>query len=303
MPIRLPPISRRSFLASTLAAGTHALVPQALWAKEAVTDPNCFALLSDIHIPTKQDTKLHGVAPVETLTQTIERILKESTRPAGAIVTGDCAFLEGKADDYHMIKKTFGSLQAGGVPIHLALGNHDGRKQAEEAFPELRAKTEKKLELQKFITIIETPHANWFLLDSLEKTNSTPGLLGEMQLTWLAKELDARAGKPALLMAHHNLDTKANTHGLTDTKAFFDVILPRKQVKAYFYGHTHAWHIQKHGDLHLVNIPTTAWLFDQKQPRGFVSAHLHASGATLVLHSLDKKHPKHGEKIELLWRT
>ena len=55
--------------------------------------------------------------------------------------------------------------------------------------------------------------------------------------------------------------------------------------------------------LHLVTLPAMAWLFDPSQPRGFVTAQLRPDGATLVLHALDRKHPKHGETIELKWRT
>ena len=55
--------------------------------------------------------------------------------------------------------------------------------------------------------------------------------------------------------------------------------------------------------VHLVNLPAVAWLFDQTQPRGFVTSQLRPDGATLVLHALDHNHPKHGEKIELKWRT
>ena len=69
------------------------------------------------------------------------------------------------------------------------------------------------------VALIETPRANWFVLDSLEKTLSTPGLLGKSQLAWLARTLDEHPDKPALVMVHHNLlfpgDLKA---GLKDTE-------------------------------------------------------------------------------------
>ena len=44
-------------------------------------------------------------------------------------------------------------------------------------------------------------------------------------------------------MVHHNPGVGANI-GLKDTSAFLDVIRPRKQVKAYVYGHTHTWKIR-----------------------------------------------------------
>ena len=106
----------------------------------------------------------------------------------------------------------------------------------------------------------------------------TPGVLGEAQLAWLAKVLDAQPDKPALVLAHHNPDPAAKTTGLTDTAALMDVLLPRKQVKAYFFGHTHCWSLGRQKDLHLVNVPAVAWLFDKTQPRGFITVQLR-SGA------------------------
>src|SRR5262249_52491542 len=90
--------------------------------------------------------------------------------------------------------------------------------------------------------------------------------------------------------------------GLLDTRAFYDIIMPRKQVKAYVFGHTHDWHYAKREDLHLVNLPPTAWLFKQGRVRGWVDLNLTENGATFELHSLDPKHPQHGEKLDLKWR-
>jgi 3',5'-cyclic-AMP phosphodiesterase len=122
-------------------------------------------------------------------------------------------------------------------------------------------------------------------------------------LAWLAKALDARSDKPALVLAHHNPDEGAKPSGLADTKALLKALAPRKQVKAYVFGHTHCWRVDRQDDLHLVNLPAVAWVFDPKQPRGFVTAQLRPDGATLVLHALEDKHAQHGEKVELKWRN
>jgi len=132
-----------------------------------------------------------------------------------------------------------------------------------------------------------TPHANWFLLDSLDKTNVAPGLLGESQLAWLAKALDARADKPALVLAHHNPNYSSSSRSARH-EALFKLLLPRKQVKAYVFGHTHCWNVTRYEGVHFVNVPTTAWLFDPTQPRGIVTSQLRPNGATLVLDALDR---------------
>ncbi|MBN2217224.1 MAG: hypothetical protein JW719_07595 [Pirellulales bacterium] len=104
-------------------------------------------------------------------------------------------------------------------------------------------------------------------------------------------------------MAHHNPDREHKNSGLIDTAEFYQTILPRKQAKAYCYGHTHAWHVGREDGLHLVNIPGNVWLFDQTQPRGFIAVNLQPAGASFELHSLDPKHAKHGEQAALKWRA
>ena len=302
MPIHLPPINRRRFLSGTLAAGASMFLPRHLLADQPA-DPNHFVLLADTHICDHRDTELRGVKPVVAFEQLGKEIIAASPRAAGAIVAGDCAFLEGKPADYAMIDALVRPLRRAGLPMHFTLGNHDHRDNFMAAFPDATWPSADPLPPNKLVSMLETPHANWFLLDSLDRTNVTPGLLGQAQLTWLARALDARPSKPALVVAHHNPQSTAAQVTLVDTQAFFDVLLPRKQVKAYFFGHTHRWQPSQHEGLHLVNLPAVAWLFDPTQPRGFVAAQLHPTGVDLELNALDPQHPKHGEKIALTWRA
>jgi hypothetical protein len=171
------------------------------------------------------------------------------------------------------------------------------------AFPDAKAHAVRPPVQGKFVSVVETPHANWFLLDSLDKTGEAKGRLGDVQLTWLGRSLDARPDKPALVLAHHNPDRLINVHGLTDTAKLFDVLVPRHHVKGYFYGHTHRWQVGRESKIHLVNVPTTAWLFEPGEPRGLLTAEIRPDGATIGLHTLDPRHPKHGESVELRWRT
>jgi 3',5'-cyclic-AMP phosphodiesterase len=300
MPITLPPISRRRFLGGALAAGAGMLLPRGLWAAEKPADPNYWVWLSDTHIWEERDKVHRGTKPALNFGIVRRDILALPKRPAAAIVTGDCAFSVGNAGDYATLADEVKPLREAGMSLHFAFGNHDERTNFPAAFAEVRQ--EKPPVVDKFVAVLETPHANLFLLDSLLKTKFTPGELGQPQLDWLAKTLDARADKPAVVMAHHNPDNGLGS-GLTDTKALFDVLLPRKHVKAYVFGHTHQWKVSKKDDLHLVNLPTTAYVFSEGVPQGWVEATLAADGVTLVLHGIDPKHAKHGEKIELKWRA
>ncbi len=274
LPEIMPPINRRRFLAGALAAGAGTLLPRFAEATEPPGDPNHFVLLADTHVGSRRDQAHRGVQPAVNLERAVTEIAGLGPKPAGAIVTGDCAFMKGEAGDYTMLGELLGPLRQAGLPVHLALGNHDGRERLLAAFPEARSQAVAAELPQKCVSLLETPHADWFLLDSLDKTNVTLGLLGQRQLAWLAKALDAHPAKPALVLAHHNPDRLLNIHGLTDTKALFEVLMPRRRVKAFFYGHTHCWHLGQQAGVYLVNLPAVAWLFDQTQPRGFVTSQL-----------------------------
>ncbi len=297
MPIYLPPISRRSFLAGSLAAGASALWGREALAVERKTDPNRWVFISDTHIGTHREDTRSGTKPAETFAKTVEQVLDLDPRTAGIVITGDLAFLTGQPSEYKLIRELYQPIREAGIPLHLVLGNHDRRDHFWAAFPEAKP-TQPAVDRQA--AVVETPLANWFLMESLFKTNFTPGLLGKEQLQWLTKALDAHADKPALLMAHHNPE---GLTGLQDAAALLQIAVAHKQVNAYIYGHTHQWRVHREKEIHLVNVPATAWLFDAQEPRGWLDINLQKTGATVVMNALDKKHAKHGERIELKWRA
>ena len=132
-----------------------------------------------------------------------------------------------------------------------------------------------------------------------------PGVVGPDQLAWLGKTLDAHPGKPALVMVHHNPQESPDRKlgGLTDTAALFDVLSPRRQAKALFFGHTHRWeHAKRDDGLYLVNLPAVAYVFKPDQPSGWVDCRLGTKGATLELRTLDANHPWAGQRIPMRWR-
>jgi len=294
-------ITRRRFLAGSLAAA-GLLCGRRIAAEPPGTDENRWALVSDTHIREEREQKYRGVNPAENFVHVRTEILALKPRPAGVIVTGDLVFLEGHAADYAVLADLVRPFRDAGIGLHFALGNHDNRENFWSAFPDAKPAGKPPVP-DKHVGIISTPRANWLLLDSLEKTKATPGLLGKAQLDWLAKELDARPEKPAIVVAHHPRDPTRALEGLKDTDALFDVLRPRRQVKAYVFGHTHRWHVSKYRGIHLINLPTTAWLFSAKEPQGWVDARLRPDGITLTLSALDKKHKSHGQTVELAWRA
>src|SRR4051812_18151327 len=143
-PLRpLPPIARRRFLVGSLAAGAGLLLRRPLLAAEetvqsAPVDPHRVALLSDTHIAADPKLSARGVNMFDHMKQVCGEVLKLDKRPAAVLVNGDCAYNTGEAEDYATFLGLLKPLREAGLPIHLALGNHDHREHFWQAIPDAR---------------------------------------------------------------------------------------------------------------------------------------------------------------------
>jgi 3',5'-cyclic-AMP phosphodiesterase len=302
MPIHLPAISRRQFLLRSLAGGAALALSPSLLAASKRTDPNSWALLADTHLAADPNLVARKINMTDHFTTVSRELLALPKRPAGVFIVGDCAYNTGQVADYAHVADLLAPIRKDQLPIHLALGNHDNRERFWEALQAEKAASRPLADRQ--VALLQTPRANWFILDSLEKTLATPGLLGQEQLDWLARTLDANRTKPALVLLHHNPGTMVNVSGLKDTEALFEVIRPRKQVKAYIFGHTHAWQVEQDpSGIHLVNLPPVAYLFREGDPAGWVHATLERKGMRLELRCVDPAHKAHGQIVKLDWRA
>jgi 3',5'-cyclic AMP phosphodiesterase CpdA len=302
MPIHLGPISRRDFIRRALVVGAGAVLAPELLADSRPVDSNFWALLSDTHLAEDPGHIERGINMTRHFEIVSRELLGLAKRPVGLLLNGDCAFSSGEAGDYSRLGTLLQPLRAAQMPVHLALGNHDNRERFWEAFQEDRLAKRPLVDRQ--VSLLRTPLVNWFILDSLEKTLSTPGLLGKEQLDWLARTLDENAEKPALVMVHHNPGLDGGNFGLKDTVALLEILRPRRQVKAYIFGHTHNWHTEQDGSgLHLVNLPPVAYVFQPGLPSGWVRADLEQNGMRLELRCVDPAHKAHGQVVSLSWRT
>jgi calcineurin-like phosphoesterase family protein len=303
MPFYLPPITRRQFVVRTLAAGAGALMPRALWAEAPAVDPDLWALFSDTHIAESTAGFWRGESMYDNAQRVNNELFALPKRPCGLIHLGDCAFKVGRAGDYETFQSLLKPVSGSGIPIHLMVGNHDERQTFWKSLSKETAGP--RPVANKHVAIVEHPRVNFFLLDSLEETDASPGRVGVEQCTWLARELDARADRPALVCVHHNplIDAKPDKiSGLTDTPALLHVVSPRKQVKALIFGHTHTWQLAKYGGLHLINLPAVGYPSKSDSPTGWVECALRDNAMRLTLHSRDTTQKDHLRPIEFLWR-
>ena len=150
----------------------------------------------------------------------------------------------------------------------------------------------------KQVTVVELERANLFVLDSYDPKNSVGGIFGESQLKWLAKALDDRKTKPAVVIAHHPLQFdafKGKSSGVADTAEFWPLVKERAQVKAFVFGHTHTWKLAERDGIHLINLPAVGYPFAKAEVSGWVDAALTEKGVKLEVRALDPKHAKHGD--------
>jgi 3',5'-cyclic-AMP phosphodiesterase len=302
MPIILPQLSRREFLKRAALAGAAAvLTPGCASLAGKSRDKHTFAFFSDPHIAADAAFKNSGVNMADNLAACVRELAAWPVKPATVIVNGDLAFKSGLPEDYATFGRLIEPVRAL-APVHLTLGNHDERENFWHAFP--HDAQQLKSVPQRQLAVFSSDRANWFLLDSLDKTNSTPGELGAAQLDWLSAGLAAQKELPAIIVAHHNLQTPGMTPGIKDSAALEDLFARHQQVKAFIFGHTHDWHVSRHASgVHLINLPPTGYVFSRGRPSGWVRATLARDGAEFELRSLDAKHPEHAQVHQLKWRT
>lgn len=298
MPILLPALSRRRFLAGAAAVATAASFPL-LAAEDGVEiDPARIALLSDCHIDADPAALKNGAVMGANLEKVVAEVVALRPRPTLAVVCGDLAVLKGLPGDYATFVKLLEPLRKAGVPISLMLGNHDDRVAFWEALP--RPDGGKRAVADRQVELIDTKHATLVLLDTLDKVNASPGKLGDDQLAWLGTTLGGEAAKPIVVFTHHHLQEKPVT--ILDGDAFWKLMALAKGVKAHIFGHTHTWEIAERDGIHKINLPPTSYVFGKGAPSGWVDLQLTAGGGSVELRSLDPTHAKHGKKTKLAWR-
>jgi len=302
MPIYLPPLSRRTFLRRALLAGAGLAWAPELHAAMRRREATSFALLADTHIAADATKLTRNVNMTAHLVAAMREMVGLPQRPANMFILGDCALSSGEPGEYAQLTGLLDLLRADGLPVHLALGNHDNREHFWAAIAATKAA--KRPVADKHLALIKSKHVNWVMLDSLEKTLQTPGALGADQLRWLAETLDAHRKTPAVILVHHNPGEDNKIGGLKDTDALLEIIRPRPQVKAWVYGHTHNWKVtQDPSGVHLVNLPPVAYIFREGDPSGWIHATTRRDGMRLELRAIDPSHKAHGQVVDLKWRA
>lgn len=293
---------RREWIRRSFAAGMGSLWTWQGAAAEAKEE--FWALLSDPHIAADEALESRGVVMAANLRRTVKQVLGVGVKPHGVLINGDCAFLDGQMEDYGQLLNCLKPLAEERVQVHCALGNHDdrGKFRAVNAQPGVDP-----ILADKHVTVLSSARVNWVLLDSLDEVNVPPGKLGGGQLRWLERILNELPKKPTFVMVHHDPQTMGAdgkmSGGLKDTEELLRVLKGAPQVKALIYGHTHHWQVKepKEGLPWMINLPPVAYTSGPERPSGWVEARVLGDRLTLELHSLNPDHPRHRERVEVLF--
>lgn len=153
-----------------------------------------FIHITDLHVgqPGVPDDHLFSDTSA-TLSRVLEMISEVDPAPQFIIASGDLSN-RGSAESYRHLGEL---MQATGLPVFYALGNHDNRAGFYQGLFDQADNLEAPYDHDGVVGGVHV-----IVLDT-----STPGQIGgtiePAQFDWLEQRLDAHAGLPKLIVAHH----------------------------------------------------------------------------------------------------
>lgn len=240
-------------------------------------DPNLVVLLADLHTggkSTYQGPKLMAI---------LDEILAMAPLPGNVLIMGDVAYLNGLDDDYAALKPMLQRLSDAGIAWSAAMGNHDRRETFWTYFPEQQSAPSPVP--GRHVSIVETPHAQFVLLDTL-LAGKVNGELNDEQRAWLGAYLPAQK-KPVFVCAHHPLGESK----------LADLLAASPMVAAYIFGHHHQWQARKTNGVNTLCLPSTGHWGDI----GYVVARIRPEGGEFSLQIRDYFTPKPQPEPKAEW--
>ena len=243
-------MNRRDFLRSAVAiaaAGAVGRTARAQGEPAAETprsapgalDPYSIGVISDIHTGMPWSRQQYRTGREYPWTPDMQKslvgeILSLPNPPANVIGLGDVSLAFSEPGDYELAAEVLKPLEDAGIKVTLAMGNHDLRAEFLKFFPGYDKTTKVP---GRFVSVVETPHADFILLDSLkepDKRGSYKALesceIGDAQRKWLEATLP-ELKKPTFVCSHH-------TAGALKIDR---LCAKAPMVAGYLHGHHHTW--------------------------------------------------------------
>ncbi len=192
------------------------------------------AQISDLHFLRKGVLAFGKLDMHDHTARCIRAIKALDPAPDAVLITGDLTH-DGDLKTYQILADMLSDLDQ---PCFSIPGNHDDRALIRAAFPEIEALSPSG---PLFYAIDHGP-LRVIALDS--SVDGKPyGALGELQLTWLSRTLDASSERPVLVMLHHPPFKTGIGHMdwsmLRDAEALAEIIGEHGHVERVLCGHAH----------------------------------------------------------------
>lgn len=171
-------------------------------------EPIFFIHLTDIHISVPGKKPLFGIEMSDKLRAACAEIRTLETKPSFVVISGDLTH-DGDLEDYRFLKKLIDEEAALlGIPIHVALGNHDFREPFREGYLEEEPSNE-----SYYYSFMANGLRIVMLNTQVPGTHG--GRLDEVQLAWL-KGLLAEPAPSGTIIVHHHPVVKTPTDIMDD---------------------------------------------------------------------------------------
>lgn len=155
-----------------------------------------FLHITDIHINKAGKQPLFGLNMADKLHNIFEEIGKLDVKPAFVVISGDLTH-DGDTEDYRFLKYFLeAETRTLGIPIHVALGNHDTREAFREGYLE-----EEPSDASYYYSFMSGGLR--VIVLNTQVPGSHDGLVDAEQLVWLKQELAEPAPKGTILVHHH----------------------------------------------------------------------------------------------------
>src|SRR2546423_11493364 len=118
MPLHLSPVSRRRFLASSLAAGVSVLSWRAAWGDDRFGDADRWVLLADSHIAADRTLVHLGTTMAANLARVVAALGALEPRPAAIVLDADAPFNKAEPGDYALVAELLKPLAEARLPVH-----------------------------------------------------------------------------------------------------------------------------------------------------------------------------------------
>ncbi|MBR4752678.1 MAG: metallophosphoesterase [Thermoguttaceae bacterium] len=255
-------MNRRDFLRAVAVATVSSQFVDIgkLLAEDVPIDENIVAIFSDVHLYGSET-----VQQVVRFNQSVCKVLAMNPRPANLLIYGDVAYDQGTVENYELFRELIKPIEAAGINWEVAMGNHDRLENFRQVFPQ---RFERKALVEgRYVNIVETPHADFILLDSYLK-GQVRGEISPEQREWLVQTLKKYDDKPVFVGCHHHLaDTKIG-----------DVLKACPGFVAYLHGHLHYYRTPVQEEIKTICFPSVGHWGDM----GFMTARLTDKEATFV---------------------